>query len=146
MSSLNFLDVNVWLALSWRRHAHAERARTWFQRAESEQFFFCRFTQLTYLRLLTTQAILGEDTHTMSSAWNMLEQIQLDERVSFLAEPNGLDREFRRRSNLASRSPKVWADAYLLAFAAAGGLKLVTFDRALKTKGPESHKVDVLVL
>jgi len=76
----------------------------------------------------------------------MLEQIQLDERVSFLAEPNGLDREFRRRSNLASRSPKVWADAYLLAFAAAGGLKLVTFDRALKTKGPESHKVDVLVL
>ena len=37
--------------------------------------------------------------------------------------------------------PKVWGDAYLLAFAAAAGLKLVTFDRALKTKG-----VDVLVL
>jgi len=77
----------------------------------------------------------------MSNAWSMLEQIQHDERVYFLAEPYGIDREFQRRSKLPTRSPKVWADAYLLAFAAAGGLKLVTFDRALKTKG-----VDVLVL
>jgi predicted nucleic acid-binding protein len=42
---------------------------------------------------------------------------------------------------MASRSPKVWADAYLLAFAAEAGLKFVTFDRALKSRG-----VEVLVL
>jgi predicted nucleic acid-binding protein len=35
----------------------------------------------------------------------------------------------------------VWADAYLLAFASAAGLKLVTFDRALK-----SRPAEVLVL
>ena len=52
-----------------------------------------------------------------------------------------LEREFRLRSRLASRSPKVWADAYLLAFAATAGVKLITFDRALKT-----HGADVLVL
>ena len=55
--------------------------------------------------------------------------------------PSGMEREFRSRSQLSSRSPKVWADAYLLAFAAIAGLKLVTFDRALK-----AHGADVLVL
>jgi predicted nucleic acid-binding protein len=42
---------------------------------------------------------------------------------------------------MSSRSPKVWADAYLLAFAAVAGLRLVTFDRALQSRG-----TDVLVL
>ena len=59
MNSLNFLDANVWLALMWSRHAHAARARQWFHEAGEEQFLFCRFTQLTVLRLLTTEAILG---------------------------------------------------------------------------------------
>ena len=146
MSSLNFLDANVWLALCVSRHIHAERATSWFAEAAQERFFLCRFTQLAVLRLLTTASVMGNDTETMAGAWKLLDRIQSDDRIEFLFEPEGLDREFRRRSNLASRSPKVWADAYLLAFAAAGGLKLITFDRALKTKGPESHKVDVLVL
>jgi uncharacterized protein len=141
MNTLNFLDVNVWLALSWRRHIHTKLALEWFQNARTEQFFFNRFTQVGLLRLLSNEAILGEDAHTMLSAWAVLDRIQDDERVSYLAEPIGIEQEFRSRSRLTSRSPKVWGDAYLLAFAAAAGLKLVTFDRALKTKG-----VDVLVL
>ncbi len=40
-----------------------------------------------------------------------------------------------------ARSPKFWADAYLLAFAEIAGLKLVTFARALHSRG-----ADVLVL
>jgi predicted nucleic acid-binding protein len=31
----------------------------------------------------------------------------------------------------------VWADSYLLAFATVAGLKLVTFDRALRSRGSE---------
>jgi len=46
-----------------------------------------------------------------------------------------MEKEFRSRSRLSSRSPKVWADAYLLAFASVAGLKFVTFDRALKAQG-----------
>jgi predicted nucleic acid-binding protein len=84
---------------------------------------------------------MGADTQTMTGAWELFDQILLDPRVSFLPEPIGMDRDFRSRSNLTSRSPKVWADAYLLSFAAAAGLKLITFDRALKVKD-----VDVLVL
>ncbi|PYX79462.1 MAG: VapC toxin family PIN domain ribonuclease [Acidobacteria bacterium] len=123
------------------RHVHSERARLWFEQAGEEQFFFCRFTQVTVLRLLTTDQVMGKDARTMSEAWSLWDRIWADTRIVFLPEPDDIEREFRSRSRLSSRSPKIWADAYLLAFAAAAGLKLVTFDRALK-----SHGVDVLIL
>ncbi len=44
-------------------------------------------------------------------------------------------------ASVAIQSPKVWADAYILAFASVAGLKLITFDRALK-----SHGANVLML
>jgi len=141
MNALNFLDANVWLALIWSRHVHSETAQLWFEQAGEEQFFFCRFTQVTVLRLLTTDQVMGKDARTMSEAWSLWDRIWADTRIVFLPEPDDIEREFRSRSRLSSRSPKMWADAYLLAFAAAAGLKLVTFDRALK-----SHGVDVLIL
>ncbi len=120
---------------------HAERAREWFDEAGEEQFFFCRFTQLTILRLLTTEKIMGKDTKTMSEAWSVWDRVWADTRIAFLPEPDDLEKEFRSRSRLSSPSPKVWADAYLLAFAAVAGLKFVTFDRALRAQG-----ANVLVL
>jgi len=141
MNTLNFLDANVWLALLWNRHIHSERAREWFEGAGEEQFFFCRFTQLTILRLLTTEKIMGKDTKTMPEAWSVWDRVWADTRIAFLPEPDDLEKEFRSRSRLSSRSPKVWADAYLLAFASVAGLKFVTFDRALRAEG-----VNLLVL
>jgi uncharacterized protein len=141
MNTLNFLDANVWLALLWSRHVHSERARDWFEQSAEEQFFFCRFTQITVLRLVTTREIMNRDTKNMSEAWNLWDKVWSDYRIAFLPEPEGLEKEFRKHSRLSSRSPKVWADAYLLAFASVAGVKLVTFDRALESRG-----VDVLVL
>jgi uncharacterized protein len=141
MNTLNFLDANVWLALLWNRHVHSETARRWFEEAEDQQFFICRFTQITVLRLLTTEKIMGADTRTMSEAWGLWDRIWADDRIAYLSEPDHLEKEFRSLSRLSSRSPKVWADAYLLAFASVAGLRLVTFDGALSERG-----VDVLVL
>lgn len=141
MNILNFLDANVWLALLWNRHVHSEKARVWFEQAAGEQFFFGRFTQITVLRLLTTEQIMGKDTRSMPEAWGLWDRVWADNRIMFLVEPDGIEQEFRSRSRLSSRSPKVWADAYLLAFASVAGLKLVTFDRSLKSRGS-----DVLVL
>jgi toxin-antitoxin system PIN domain toxin len=137
MNTLNFPDSNVWLALIWSRHAHFEKAHSWFEEAAEEQFFFCRFTQLTVLRLLTTESVLGKETKTMPEAWAVWDRIWADPRVAFLPEHDHLEKEFRSRSKLSSRSPKLWADAYLLAFAAVAGLKFVTFDRALQVRGDE---------
>src|SRR5437016_12691511 len=134
MNALNFLDANVWLALLWSRHVHSERARYWFEQAGEEQFFFCRFTQITVLRLLTTEKIMGKDTRSMSEAWALWDRTWADDRVVFLPEPENIEREFRSLSRLTSWSPKVWADAYLLAFASVAGLNLVTFDLAFRNR------------
>jgi len=123
MNTLNFLDANVWLALLWNRHIHSEKARAWFEKAGEEQFLFCRFTQLTVLRLLTTEKIMGSDSLTMAEAWGIWDRIWSDNRTAFLPEPEDLEKEFRSRSRLSTRSPKVWADAYLLAFAATAGTR-----------------------
>ncbi len=141
MNTLNFLDANVWLALLWSRHIHSERARSWFEQAGQEQFLFGRFTQITVLRLLTTEQIMGVDTKSMAEAWSLWDRIWADDRVVFVPEPEDIEKEFRARSRMPRRSPKVWADAYMLAFTAVAGLKLITFDRALKSRGN-----DVLVL
>jgi len=141
MNTLNFLDANVWLALIWSQHARSERARLWFEQASEEQFFFCRFTQITVLRLLTTDQVMGKRTKSMSEAWTLWDRIWADNRIALLPEPDELEKEFRSRSRLSSPSPKAWADAYLVAFAAVAGLKFVTFDRALQARG-----ADVLVL
>jgi len=141
INTLNFLDANVWLALLWNRHVHFQIAQDWFDRAGEEQFFWCRFTQISVLRLLTTESILGTDTRTMTQAWGIWDRVLEDPRISLLPEPDTLEQEFRSRSRLTSRSPKLWADAYLLGFSSAAGLKLVTFDQAMKARG-----ADVLVL
>jgi toxin-antitoxin system PIN domain toxin len=141
MNTLNFLDANVWLALLWSRHMHSERARSWFEQAGQEQFLFGRFTQITVLRLLTTEQIMGADTKSMAEAWRLWDRIWADDRVVFVPEPEDIEKEFRALSRMPSRSPKVWADAYMLAFTTVAGLKLITFDRALKSRGN-----DVLVL
>lgn len=141
MNALNFLEANVWLALLWSRHFHSETARDWFEQSAHEEFFFCRFTQLTVLRLLTTESVMGKDARTMLQAWDLWSKVEADSRIAFLPEPEGLEKEFRSRSHLSTRSPKVWADAYLLAFAAVAGLRMITFDRAL-----QSGRDEVLVL
>lgn len=141
MNTLNFPDVNVWIAVMWRRHMHSEKARTWFEQAGGERFVFCRSTQIAVLRLLTTERALGSDVQTMAGAWKLWDRVTADERISFVAEPEGIERPFRKASQLPSNSPKVWADAYLLGFAEAASLRLVTFDQALKGRGR-----DILVL
>jgi uncharacterized protein len=137
MNSLNFPDTNVWIALVWERHSHAETAREWFNGRGDEQFFFCRFTQLALLRLLTTKAVMGRDVKTMAGAWEIYDQCCADERIAFLAEPDRLDLRFRVLTRSRHASPKVWADAYLAAFASTAGLKLVTFDKALRSRAAE---------
>jgi predicted nucleic acid-binding protein len=77
----------------------------------------------------------------MGDAWRLWDRIWADTRVAFLPEPDGLEVEFRIHSRLKTSSPKVWGDAYLLAFATTADLRLVTFDKAL-----ESRAANVLVL
>jgi predicted nucleic acid-binding protein len=51
-------------------------------------------------------------------------------RVGFAVEPAGLETIWRSFTQSSQFAPNAWADAYLAAFAIAGGYELVTFDKA----------------
>lgn len=133
-SSKSFLfpDVNVWVALTCERHSHHAAARRWFAELHENVYIaFCRFTQLSLLRLLTTRAVMLDEVMTQIQAWAAYDTWLQDDRVIFLEEPAVLEPTFRTLSKRPHSDSKLWADAYLAAFASVEGLELVTFDRAL---------------
>jgi toxin-antitoxin system PIN domain toxin len=131
MTSSSFPDVNVWVALLMADHAHRDAASRWWDTDESEVVGFTRFTQVALLRLLTTSAAMQGSPLTMRKAWIAMDRLFADDRVNLLPEPAGTERAFRKHTSGPHASPKVWADAYLLAFAEQAGGRVVTFDRAL---------------
>jgi len=132
MSSLNFPDVNVWLALLVPSHTQSKQAIEWFEGSAHEQFCFCRFTQLGLLRLLTRPVVMQNRVLTMGGAWRVWLRCMEDDRIQFLNEPEGIDAEFRRQTGTHQASPKLWADGYLIAFAVCAELTIVTFDKAFR--------------
>lgn len=134
-TSFLFPDINVWVALTHGAHVHHDVARDWFNSLEPDcRFHFCRFTQLGLLRLLTAEAVMGDDVMTQFDAWGVYDRWLEDDRVAFMEEPPGIERRFRAMTRLKRAAPKIWADAYLAAFAETAQLTLVTFDRALRGK------------
>ena len=138
MTSSIFPDVNVWLALSYPGHVHHDAAAGWFAALDEDAtFVFCRHTQLGFFRLMTTEAVLGKDVRTERQCWETYDR-WIDAAKAILAqEPLDMESNLRLRTNANLVSPKLWADAYLAAFAETARLTLVTFDRALagKAKG-----------
>ncbi|HUB52242.1 MAG TPA: TA system VapC family ribonuclease toxin [Terracidiphilus sp.] len=132
MKSLIFLDLNVWLALSYENHSNNEIAMAWFKKLDAATaLIFCRHTQLGLLRLLSTQAVMKQDAMSEEQCWKVYDS-WIESGVAFLAqEPPGLESAFRLRTKEKAPSAKQWADGYLAAFAEAAGLTLVTFDQAL---------------
>jgi toxin-antitoxin system PIN domain toxin len=121
------------MALTHRRHTHNRIAADWFDERE-ETMYFCRFTQLALLRLLTSEQVMGSDVRTQQEAWQAYHRWFEDERVAFHREPESPEFEtiFQELSSRGAHLPKLWADAYLAAFAKASGLTLVTFDRGFQ--------------
>lgn len=112
------------------------RARSWLESVgDSGRLFFCRFTQLGLLRLLTAEVVMGPDeVMSQAQAWTTYDRWLEDERISFLDEPPEVEPEFRALTQSGQAAPKDWADSYLAAFAAAAQLTLVTFDQTLSDK------------
>jgi toxin-antitoxin system PIN domain toxin len=131
------LDSNVWLALALSGHAHHPAARSWLGGvAEPASVAFCRATQQSFLRLLTNASVLkpyGNPPLTNRQAWQAYAALLADDRVFCQAEePSGLEAHWERLALRDTASPKLWMDAYLAAFALAGGHRLVTTDAAFR--------------
>jgi toxin-antitoxin system PIN domain toxin len=122
-------DVNVWVAVAFDRHIHHHVAKTWFDARTDGECAFCRITQMAFLRLATNPKVLQAEALTLAGAWRVYDLLLGDTRVSFSDEPAAVDPLWRSQTQASVRSPKVWTDAYLAAFAAAAGFNLATFDR-----------------
>jgi uncharacterized protein len=138
MTSSSFPDVNVWLALLLENHVHRALVRQWWESAESS-IYFLRLTQVSVLRLLTTSAAMNGRPLRMTEAWIAYDSLFDDDRVAFVDEPAGIEIAFRRYARKHHASPKLWADAWLLAFAECAGGAVITLDQALAARA--SHTV-----
>jgi uncharacterized protein len=131
-------DVNVWLALASQRHVHAPICGSWLNTIPSGEVVFCRVTQMGLLRLLTHESVMGKDVLSSRDAWRAYRTILADERIQFAPEPFALELEWRKLTAQERPAPKIWTDAYLAAFARAGGMQLVTRDRAVLSMAREA--------
>jgi toxin-antitoxin system PIN domain toxin len=126
-------DINVWIALSYEGHEHHRAAAEWFASVDGDVAYFCRLTQLGFLRLLTHPSVMRRDVRSQAEAWQTYDLLQTDQRVSFQEEADAAQVEsvLRRLTTTGRASSKQWPDAYLAAFARTVGLTLVTFDHGL---------------
>jgi uncharacterized protein len=97
--SFLFPDVNVWIALTFRGHIHHAAARIWLDSvSEDAEFCFCRLTQLGFLRLLTTSAIMGNKVLSQAGAWDVYDEWLENGRASYVEEPPAIELAFRSLS------------------------------------------------
>ena len=135
-------DINIWLALAAPEHPHNSLAERWWRQLEGP-IAFVRLSKLGLLRLTTTTAAMGGKPLTIDEAWRVYDRFYDDDRVTFVPEPSNVEKRFREKAVRRTASPKVWADAWMLAMASAAGGVLVTFDKALGPRGAHclsSHK------
>jgi hypothetical protein len=121
-------DLNVWLAFSVADHTHHQRARDYWYEEAADQLAFCRLTALGFLRLSTNAKAMGGQPLTVSQAWQSYRAFRQLPEVLLAAEPEGCEDWLERWALGKSPAPGQWTDAYLAAFAKAGGLRLVSFD------------------
>lgn len=147
-ASARLYDTNVWLALSFASHpCHAAAAAVFFVADSSHPAAFCRATQQSYLRLLTTPAIhttYGSALITNEAAWVKSQELLALPQVIWLGEPAGLEAAWKRAASLPSASPKVWMDGYLAAFAITSGMEFVTADRDFRRFEKDGLKLTFL--
>jgi toxin-antitoxin system PIN domain toxin len=141
LSSGDFLDVNVWLILSYRSHEfHAVATRYWQSACESgTPLWFGRSTMMGLVRLLVQPRVMGSDVMTIHQAVDVYRKWLDTPQVALLPEPPGLDDALTRLVGSASTPlpAYLWTDLCLAATAEAAGLRMVTFDRDFERFGLE---------
>jgi toxin-antitoxin system PIN domain toxin len=94
-----------------------------------EKLFFCRISELGFLRLLTNPHVMGSDVLSPAQAWTIYDQWRSDDRIASLAEGTDFNRLWRSSASGIAAGPNAWTDAYLATFAAHSKATVVTLDR-----------------
>jgi toxin-antitoxin system PIN domain toxin len=125
-------DVNFLLPLLVRTHTHHAPAQAWWSRQPPAHIGLCRTVQLGVIRLLSNQRIMQQQVLSARAAWDILAELQFDERIEFWPEPKGLDEVLPTLLRYHAPTHALVTDAYLAAFAISRQSALVTFDRGFQ--------------
>lgn len=125
------VDSNVWLPLVWEGHLKHAATKSWFA-SQTDSVCFCRITHLALLRHLTHTSILKEEALSNDRALLLVQQLLDSPSIRLLPEPVGVQEHFLQFGKSKRKSPQLWTDAYLAAFALAGKLRFATYDKGFK--------------
>jgi len=125
---VDLLDVNVWLANGLPDHPFHPAARRYWEHEAAPRIVFCRITCLGLLRLLTTPAAMQGTPFTVPQAWAAFRSVRVLSEVGFAPEPEGTESLLETWALAGGFGWRHWTDAYLAAFARAGGYRMVSFD------------------
>jgi toxin-antitoxin system PIN domain toxin len=122
-------DLNVWLALADKDHAHHARARRYWELESAAQVAFCRISMLGLLRLGTNAKAMGGQPFTPVEAWRAYRAFRALPEVTFLDEPARLEAQMAAWSDTANFAAQAWTDCCLASVAILSNCRLVSFDR-----------------
>jgi uncharacterized protein len=125
-------DVNVWVALTAEDHPLHRRAEAYWRTEADGLLRFCRTTALGLVRVTSHKHTFGGSPMRPADAWASYLKWCAQPMVDLLTEPAGIDELISEWSRQELVTPRNWTDVYLAAFAVAGNLRLVTFDRDFK--------------
>lgn len=144
----SLVDTSIWLAAVFLHHPAHRLAKAELKKATQRQpAWFCRATQQSFLRLMTTPALLRQyqaEGFTNRDAVAVYTLLHTQLAVAEIDEPTGTVALWHRLATRDTASPKVWMDTYLAAFAIAAGLEFVTLDRDFQTY--EAHGLRLRLL
>lgn len=125
----DFLDINVWIALSNADHPHNARAKKYFESEAATRICFCRVSAMGLVRIASQPNVVGHSPLTPQDSWALYERWRDRQDVVMVADPTNLDAILSRWVVSGIVTAKHWTDAYLAAVAVGHSLRLVTFDR-----------------
>jgi toxin-antitoxin system PIN domain toxin len=141
-------DSNIWVALTFPTHPfHPAATAVLATSGQAEPAYFCRSTQQSFLRLITTAALArayGFPDIDNQQAIEILTGYHELSYVDFLNEPPDINDLWLHLANRKTASPKVWMDAYLAAFAISGKLQFVTTDQDFRQYMAEGLDLQLL--
>lgn len=126
------VDVSVLVGLLAPRHEHHSVCRKWHAGLLRGEARVCRMVQLGVVRLLANRTVMAGDVQAPLTGWRTTEALLRDERMNFIAEPDGLDNVLPRFLDSRNPAHNLVSDAYLAAFAIAGSLRVATLDRGFQ--------------
>ena len=100
---------------------------------KGDEVALCRLTQLTFLRLITVEAVMKRNVLSNARALELLASMMDDPRFAFIKdEPPGVGEDWFTWAEAKTPSPGAWMDAYLAALAKGLRVRLVTFDKGFE--------------